>query len=553
MRKTLHQGKLKVRAISGTYVVFLAFDMTESDCKGLMGFAIRRTDLDRNESEYLRGNKTFPAIRPADTVGEVRSLEHPFQAFQWADYAVLPGKRYRYEISAMYGQPGNLAAKFTTSINIDTEAQDDGKHGVYFNRAAIASQEFSRRFSGMSVSQAGDPAYRWLARDLVEGLVKFIERAKDANYTLHVAIYEIGLALPLDALVAAKRRGVKLKIVYHAKPDDRQTEENEEMLRDAGLRSISVGRTNINLMHNKFIVLSRRSRPIAVLTGSCNWSRNAFYGQLNVNHSVTDGATAKAYLEYWQTLAADPVTDDVKDWADAENPIPPNRALRPIEPMFSPRRGKAMMDWWKTLANVGTPVFMTFPFGMGKDFQTVYDQSDGILRFALLDKFGNGASKAAAEVALTAIRQYPNIGLSVAPRDKTTMVDRFDGWLRESAAIGVNVNWVHTKFMLVDPLGSNPTTVTGSANWSTNSVNTNDENMIAVFSNQRVADIYFGEFMRLFAHHRFRESVAWYAQQQGTSGSAWKPRDLFTDWRKWVPDHFKSGSEKDIKRRYFAG
>ena len=68
------KGKLKVRAISGTYVVFLAFDMVESDAMGLMGFAIRRTDVLRQETEFLRGIKTFELTSPVDGVGEVRSL-----------------------------------------------------------------------------------------------------------------------------------------------------------------------------------------------------------------------------------------------------------------------------------------------------------------------------------------------------------------------------------------------------------------------------------------------------------------------------------------------
>ena len=120
--------------------------------------------------------------------------------------------------------------------------------------------------------------------------------------------------------------------------------------------------------------------------------------------------------------------------------------------------------------------------------------------------------------------------------------------------IGVNVNWVHTKFMLVDPLGSNPTTLTGSANWSLASADTNDENLVVIRGDTRVADIYFGEFMRIFAHHRFRESVKRHIAQHGsTAFSTWKPQDLFEDWRQWVPSHFRAGSEKDIKRCYFAG
>ena len=63
------------------------------------------------------------------------------------------------------------------------------------------------------------------------------------------------------------------------------------------------------------------------------------------------------------------------------------------------------------------------------------------------------------------------------------------------------MNWIHTKFMLIDPLGPKPLTLTGSANWSVPSVTDNDENVLVIRGDKRVADIYFGEFMRLFAHH----------------------------------------------------
>jgi hypothetical protein len=44
MRKKSYRT-LRVRAVSGTYVVFLAFDMKQPDANGLMGFAIQRTRL----------------------------------------------------------------------------------------------------------------------------------------------------------------------------------------------------------------------------------------------------------------------------------------------------------------------------------------------------------------------------------------------------------------------------------------------------------------------------------------------------------------------------
>ncbi len=134
------------------------------------------------------------------------------------------------------------------------------------------------------------------------------------------------------------------------------------------------------------------------------------------------------------------------------------------------------------------------------------------------------------------------------------VVDWIDGWHKEKNGIGKNVNWVHTKFMLIDPLGPHPHTLTGSANFSLASVNENDENMVLIRDNQRVADIYFTEFMRLFAHHRFRESVKRHIDQFGSAAfNTWKPQFLLVDSTQWVNQHFVAGSEYDIKRRYFVG
>ena len=52
----------------------------------------------------------------------------------------------------------------------------------------------------------------------------------------------------------------------------------------------------------------------------------------------------------------------------------------------------------------------------------------------------------------------------------------------------------------MDPLGDDPVVVTGTANFSKASQVGNDENMLVIRDNKRVADIYFGEFMRIFDH-----------------------------------------------------
>ncbi len=552
MRKSA-SGFVTVRAISGTHVVFLALDMKESDAKGLMGFAIQRTDLTDDETIWLRGNKTFPSIRPSTGIEDASSHEHPFQAFQWADYSAKPGYRYRYRVIPMYGTPGALTEKAATSITIEAEPLAGSRHDVHFNRGAIASQAFVKRFPGMTLDEAGPPAYAWLARDLLPALLGFIARAKDKTYSLHAAIYELKWPEVLAAFKAAKGAGADVKIIYHGKDDATGTANDEEIAR-AKIKSLCFPRVNAKLMHNKFIVLSRNGKPVSVWTGSTNISRNALHGQLNVGHAIHDAALAKRFLGYWTELRGDPDSDDLKDWAETGNPLPPSGESDALTPIFSPHRGRGVFDWWIDLASEARPLFMTFPFGIVADFRPVFDKNDAVLRFALLDKYvngGNAASRAAAIADIERIRRHKNIGMALG---SNIFVDRVDGWHQEGAGIGVNVNWVHTKFMLIDPLGNKPVTLTGSANFSEASVNTNDENMVLIRGDKRVADIYFGEFMRVFAHHRFRESVKRHINQFGSAAfNTWKPQDLFEDWRKWVPVHFRKNSEHDIKRRYFVG
>lgn len=552
MRKKA-SGLVTVRAISGTHVVFLALTMKESDAKELMGFAIQRIDFTEDETIWLRGNKTFASIRPSTGIEDASSHEHPFQAFQWADYSAKPGYRYRYRVIPMYGSPGALTEKAATSITINTEPLSGHKHGVHFNRGGIASQAFVKRFPGMTLDEAGPPAYAWLARDLLPALLGFIGQAKDSTYSLRAAIYELHWPEVLTAFKAASSAGTDVKIIYHAN-DDETGNANEEQIDKAGIRSLCLPRRNAKLMHNKFIVLSKGGKPISVWTGSTNFSRNALHGQLNVGHAIHDRAMAKAFLGYWTALKPDPAADELKDWAETNNALPPDDDSDLLTPAFSPHHGRGVFDWWIDLASApGKPLFMTFPFGIVKDFRPVFDKNDGVLRFGLLDKYvngGNAASRAAAIADIERIRRHPNVGMALGQR---IFVDWIDGWHQESRPIGVNVNWVHTKFMLIDPLGTKPVTLTGSANWSEASVSTNDENMVVIRGDKRVADIYFGEFMRIFAHHRFRESVARHIEQFGSAAfNTWKPQDLFEDWRKWVPAHFKAGLEKDIKRRYFV-
>ncbi|MES2950094.1 MAG: phospholipase D-like domain-containing protein [Pseudomonadota bacterium] len=171
---------------------------------------------------------------------------------------------------------------------------------------------------------------------------------------------------------------------------------------------------------------------------------------------------------------------------------------------------------------------MAFAFGMHPLFQSVYRRDDNVLRMGLLETTTRSPSTAVQDAQdIKAIRQRPNVVVAIGNRITT---NSFDRWLKELAQVHdeqVHVHWIHTKYMLIDPLGKNPVLVTGSANFSKASTDTNDENMLVIQGNKRIADIYFGEYMRLYNHYAFREAVNRALDQKKVDqASDWKPQYL---------------------------
>jgi phosphatidylserine/phosphatidylglycerophosphate/cardiolipin synthase-like enzyme len=364
-------------------------------------------------------------------------------------------------------------------------------------------------------------------------------------------VYEFQWPEALNAIKAAASTGAKVHIIYDAIPSSTgPLQKNLTALTNANIAGLCEPRTTGKIMHNKFFVLTTNDQPIAVWTGSTNLTENGIFGHSNCGHAVEDPVIAAAYLEFWKELKGNPDRDTERTWMAENNPAPPDPWDADATVVFSPRSGFAVLHWYANIAG-GThkPLFMTFAFGMHEDFKKVYEQKDGVLRFALMEKEGNGSGLAQGKKDVRRIRGLPNVVVAVG---HNIPVNSFDRWLEEMPRITADarVLWIHTKYMLVDPLGDHPVVVTGSANFSEPSTNTNNENMLVIRDDPRVADIYLTEFMRLYSHHAYREALA-IAKEQGTL-EKWEPKYLEPD-DSWQTDYFKAGHQRFLRRLYFAG
>lgn len=109
---------------------------------------------------------------------------------------------------------------------------------------------------------------------------------------------------------------------------------------------------------------------------------------------------------------------------------------------------------------------------------------------------------------------------------------------------------------LLTYLGNEPIVISGSGNFSKASTDNNDENMLVIKGDKRIADIYFGEYMRLFSHYSFREAIKWAQEKEKLNKpQEWKPQFLETE-DTWMKDYYEENDDKSaryLRRKYFSG
>ncbi|WP_208245948.1 phospholipase D-like domain-containing protein (plasmid) [Rhizobium sp. T1470] len=579
VRASSTDQKFQVFAVAGTRAILLALNLDENSAQGLRGFAFRRR-VGKGVWEWLTGLKVFKALFPDGTpvvekgkVGRFPTNVHPIQSFLWSDYQAKPETEYEFEVSAMFGPIGTLEARYTATVLVTTEAEDDGKHGIWFNRGAIASQAFAEYFGNKSLTEdeynePGNEEVAFLSRGLLEACLRFI-RETPAGDALRVAAYEFTFKRVQLELKAALERGVDVQIVYHATGENDRRIDDAKLPRDWKGEQVLYRRTRPPIPHNKFIVrLEKGKVPVSVWTGSTNFTPSGFLGQTNVGHKVTDRHVAEKYLELWEGLKLDPDDFDATEVAMKLTPNPSNVVDKGTTLVFSPRPSAKMLDWYgQRVADAVNAVMFTAAFKVDERILGSIADNDTSMRFILLEQPPSAEVEAAkktnpADVELsygavlgkTKMLVEERVGHNATGKNVTKIVPipdfELESWflkeeLERQSGDGF-VFYVHTKFLLVDPLSSDPLVCTGSANFSGNSLTSNDENMVLIRGDTRVADIYLTEYDRVFRHFYSRDVINDIAKRHGPVNVG-----KLDDEDKWWRPYFNSDNAKSHKRRMF--
>lgn len=304
---------------------------------------------------------------------------------------------------------------------------------------------------------------------------KLIERINAATYSIDMAVYSFAdLPDVANAILAAKNRGVKVRVVY----DNRTTQNSMQTLINAGIPVIKRTSGLNGIMHNKFFVFDARD-TIAVndwlWTGSWNITLNESSWENNVVE-INDPTITQAYTiefeEMWGSSGDTPNPTNARFGFQKSDNTPHifNIAGREVKVYFSPSDG--VMN--KIVSTINTA---------NKDiYFALYAFTRSDIATAMNNRFTAGVTdiRGLIDQVNTSGSQYSFLN---------TFAEMFGN-------VGATM---HHKYCLVDAtqVYSNPYVITGSANWSNSASNDNDENVI-IIDDIFIANKYMQEFKKRY-------------------------------------------------------
>jgi phosphatidylserine/phosphatidylglycerophosphate/cardiolipin synthase-like enzyme len=287
-----------------------------------------------------------------------------------------------------------------------------------------------------------------------ERLASAIERAR---VSVDAAIYDLNLWSIRDALLAAHRKGVEVRLVTES---DNLDEQELQELKEAGIDVL--GDRHEGLMHHKFVIIDRSE----VWTGSLNFTTGGSYLNNNNLICIRSSKLAEDYTQEFEQMFVD---DHFGVEKSARTPYPSlsiNGSL--IEVYFSPEDG--------TLQHILDAVNQA----QESIFFMAYSFTSGELSSALIERASSGVT---VQGVLDKDQYRSNSGTE------------FDNLLNAGISVELDGNprLMHHKVIIIDQ----QVVITGSYNFSNNAEYNNDENTL-IIHNQNIAAEYLTEFQLIY-------------------------------------------------------
>lgn len=594
-------------AFANNDVITIAWSYGERP-DGCMGFAIYRIDAKGKETP-LPSHAVFPGqtIKPGQT-----TAQFPIQKFYWKDVYARPiaeqtkSFTFRYKIVPLEGKPGSLtpmkSLPFLTTNEVELTSVCSPSLSATFNRGLISTQHVSDALKGIPTKKAlidkianeKDPLRKSLSGDMIDTLTGFLKRAAKGG-EIYAALYELTDTQLISSLVAL---GKKLHIVLadiKEKPPSKQSPNTKALTgliektasnnpaNKAGAKKGSKRRSGSvvlveenrdardqishsakeflyrlppsnHIVHNKFLVYVSGTTPMAVLTGSTNWTATGLCAQTNNALMIDDRDVAQRYLDYWKALKADQLAHQ-KDPKVFQGPAMrgfDGKAVRPFELDSKPSKGGTTPSELTSYFSPNTPRQRSKKKGATeieptdmKDLESrVMAAKHAVLFLAFIpgtpsianfageaqrankDLFVRGCVTAPAAAGTfyytlhgtsppkpqRAVKGQPKPRKKPIPQNPDviaaaalTKQNAPTGWSRELLKAGFAIT--HDKIVVIDPFDDDCVVVTGSHNLGYQASYNNDENLAMIQGNKKLAMAYATHVLDVYDHFAWRWSI----------------------------------------------
>ncbi len=294
---------------------------------------------------------------------------------------------------------------------------------------------------------------------------KLISRINNASCSIDMALYSFqDMPDVANALILAKNRGVKIRVVYDHRSSTNPIQNSMQSLINAGIlisQRPPDTQSFPGIMHNKFFIFDARDTIETndwLWTGSWNVTATEIYWKNNVVE-INDPAITKAYQKEFEEM-----------WGSNTD---------------TPNSSNARFGYQKTnntqhsflIGSRNVYVYFSPSDGTTSEIINAVNSADHDIYFAQFTFTRNDIG--------TAIYNKFNSGV----KDVRGVINNINdngseyNYLSTFADMHVNPNPIlHDKYGLADAeiLGSDPIVITGSHNWSSAAENDNDENTLII-------------------------------------------------------------------------
>jgi phosphatidylserine/phosphatidylglycerophosphate/cardiolipin synthase-like enzyme len=537
---------------------------------GCRGFTIRRI-VQGSPDVYLHG---FAGFSDNDTLDLNAPWKHPVQRFMWWDYGVKPGQVVQYSVIPVTGTKDNLqrddaaASPVTEPITISSQASPN--IGAFFNKGIVSAQWVSRALAALGpkpkiadiIGTPGNPLRNALSGLLRPELLQLLKDVKDNGGHVYAALYELNDPELLAALTAL---GKNCHLILANGAFSKKNNDDENSAVRAKLKGVVDLHDRLvpqgHFAHNKFLVVcDSAGKPLKVLSGSTNWTMTGLCTQANNGIIVNDAKLAQYFVDEWNRLKAAGnsyppglAKENGADGAAGKNTFEVDGVS--ITQWFAPTDKEEDLDCARKLINDAKDGILFLFFNPG-----VFEPEDEPEKWTLLQnilfRHHEGAENFDAALYIRGVVNQEIAGLTTAsdsaPDRETgeppparptrrsaldpsvgtpvtlfsggneppqrlgyeSMVpknikDTFHDWATEILGQGVHI---HSKVIVLDPFGAHPVVMTGSHNLGVKASSKNDDNLMIVEGNGRLAAAYAANIIAIYQAYRWNSYVEQHRQ-----------------------------------------